>query len=386
MFCWGLPFSFIVSVDEKRAGRPPLLEIMARSEGPTITQAAGSAQQPLVRWVPTKPELRVTVQDSVPSPSLVDTYTATEPPREGRVQLATPVLGLSERPEPYALRNKAGLVRLDGAMAGELHSLDAGRLLVGRDSECPIRIDDSGVSRSHAELVNEDGLWWVKDAGSCNGTYVDGRAEDHKQLADGCVVRFGPMASFRFQLMDAQQELTLKRLFETSHRDALTGGHNRRYFEERLAVELAFAIRHDTMLSVVLIDVDRFKQVNDTYGHIAGDIVLRQVAEVIRKQLRREDLFARYGGEEFVLLLRDVEALGASVVAERVRAKIAKSPIQLEDRSINVTLSAGCAALDECEKPTALALVSLADSRLYLAKRGGRNRVVGRSDPDCGDK
>jgi diguanylate cyclase (GGDEF)-like protein len=310
------------------------------------------------------------------SSALQDVYTPTEPPGSSRLQLDTPVFGLSERPEPYAVRDRAGLVRLDGAMAGEVHSLVEGTVTVGRDQQSVLQIDDVSVSRQHAEIFHEQGAWWVKDAGSCNGTYLDGGAVELRQLLDDCIVRFGPVASFRFQLMDESHEATLKRLFETSHRDALTGGHNRRYFTDRLSVELAFAIRHDTMLSVVLLDIDRFKHINDTYGHIVGDAVLRHAAQTVRGQLRREDLFARYGGEEFVLLLRDIEVLGAAVVAERVRAKVEATPLHLDDYSISVTLSAGCATLEECDRPTAEGLLSLADSRLYEAKRAGRNRVV----------
>jgi diguanylate cyclase (GGDEF)-like protein len=141
-------------------------------------------------------------------------------------------------------------------------------------------------------------------------------------------------------------------------------------------MELSFAIRHDAMLSVVLVDIDRFKRVNDNHGHIVGDAVLRHVAYTIRQQLRREDVFARYGGEEFVLLLRDVGLLAASVLAERVRRHIEATPIQLESGTLTVTASAGCSALEECVSPTAEELLLLAHRRLGSAKRGGRNRVV----------
>ena len=130
------------------------------------------------------------------------------------------------------------------------------------------------------------------------------------------------------------------------------------------------------MISVVLFDIDFFKSINDRYGHPAGDEVLKWVAGIARAQLRTEDAFARYGGEEFVIVLRDTALPQAALVAERVRERIAKTQVDIDDTRIAVTVSAGCASL-ACSVGTSTdELIGVADRRLYRAKRGGRNRVV----------
>jgi diguanylate cyclase (GGDEF)-like protein len=225
-------------------------------------------------------------------------------------------------------------------------------------------------------LYFNEGTWWLEDIGSRNGTYLDGHATQSSAVHDGALIRFGPSASFSFQLMDERHEAAVKELFEKSLHDPLTQIHNRRYLDNRLSMELAFAMRHETQLSLVLMDVDHFKRINDTHGHRAGDEALRQLTQGIQRQLRAEDVFARYGGEEFAILLRDVGIVGAGVVAERARQRIEARPLRLEGESVNATVSAGCASLDECDAPTADELVRMADARLYTAKRRGRNQVV----------
>jgi diguanylate cyclase (GGDEF)-like protein len=168
----------------------------------------------------------------------------------------------------------------------------------------------------------------------------------------------------------------LRQLYESSTRDALTGAHNRVHFDERLRTELAYAVRHGTALSLALFDIDHFKRVNDTHGHLAGDQVLRHVARIAARQLRAEDMFARYGGEEFAVILRGIDLSGCVRVAERLRSTIEVLPTGFEKRVIPVTISVGCAMFDDAPERRGESLVARADSRLYAAKRTGRNRVV----------
>jgi diguanylate cyclase (GGDEF)-like protein len=176
----------------------------------------------------------------------------------------------------------------------------------------------------------------------------------------------------------AQRELKNKLQFALEHaaHDALTGLFNRRYFERRLREEHAQARRHKRAFSIVMLDLDHFKLVNDTYGHADGDRVLRHVAKVILGQLREDDVSCRYGGEEFVLLLRGTNELAARIVAERVRQSLAAKPIALGPKNELrvITCSAGVAAADE---PNNYAddVLARADAALYRAKRAGRNRV-----------
>jgi diguanylate cyclase (GGDEF)-like protein len=125
-----------------------------------------------------------------------------------------------------------------------------------------------------------------------------------------------------------------------------------------------------------MIDVDFFKRVNDTYGHAAGDVVLKHVAMSLARQLRTEDVIARVGGEEFAILLRGIGCEGARRLAERLRTNIEALPIASDGIPIAVTISAGCSALSETEDNSPKSLSNIADQRMYTAKRAGRNRVV----------
>lgn len=164
--------------------------------------------------------------------------------------------------------------------------------------------------------------------------------------------------------------------------DALTGVYNRRYMDRRLTEEIARARRQSYSLSCIYIDVDHFKQVNDTYGHQAGDDVLREVAARIKAELRMSDALGRFGGEEFVALLIDADLESASLVAQRIRASVAGQSFLLgEGQGLEVTVSIGVAALDGVDREQAVEevaqlLVAQADQALYQAKENGRNQVV----------
>ena len=176
-----------------------------------------------------------------------------------------------------------------------------------------------------------------------------------------------------------QRELKNKLQFalENAAHDPLTGLFNRRYFERRLREESAHARRHRRPFALVMIDLDHFKLVNDTYGHDSGDRVLRHVAEVTTGHLREDDIACRYGGEEFVLLLRATSTMAARIVANRLRAALAAKPIALGPKGEprHVTFSAGVAAADDANGFAVDGIMARADQALYRAKRGGRNRV-----------
>ena len=182
-----------------------------------------------------------------------------------------------------------------------------------------------------------------------------------------------------------QRELQNKLQFalENAAHDALTGLFNRRYFERRLREECAHARRHLRPFALVILDLDHFKLVNDTYGHDDGDRVLRHMADVIQAQLREDDVACRYGGEEFVLLLRATTGMAARIVANRLRANLANRPIPLGDKRDpkHITFSAGVSAADDRNGFNADDIVQRADQALYRAKRGGRNRVESELEP-----
>jgi len=158
--------------------------------------------------------------------------------------------------------------------------------------------------------------------------------------------------------------------------DPLTGAYNRRTFIEIAERELSRVRRGGQPLSIVMVDIDHFRQVNEKHGHRTGDAVLHRVAEVIRSALRKEDMLVRFGGEEFLVLLPDVPGPGAVVVAGRIRRNVAHAPITVNEVTLPVTVSLGVAArLDEGPESIE-GLLARADSALALAKQRGRNRVV----------
>lgn len=156
--------------------------------------------------------------------------------------------------------------------------------------------------------------------------------------------------------------------------DSLTGAGNRVALESSLQREFDLVTRYEQPLSVMMIDIDRFKSINDRFGHAAGDTVLKQVVNEIKRTSRCADMLFRYGGEEFVLVLNKTGAEGARIIAERLRASIAGLSCLHEDIEIPVTISVGCATLNagECKE----ALLGRADMAVYAAKKDGRNRVV----------
>jgi two-component system cell cycle response regulator len=288
--------------------------------------------------------------------------------------------GLAGPAEPsLAAPPTAGvLLRTDRRGCGQLIALQGTRARLGRGWEADARVDDDGVSRLHAEITLDQGRFWISDLSSKNGTFVNEERVTTAPLNHGSMVRLGARVCFRFSLVDEDERRALSYLQELGSYDPLTHVYNRRHLEQHLAAELAFAERHATSISLILLDIDRFKAVNDDYGHPAGDQVLERVAAIMGEQIRVEDMLARYGGEEFVIVLRETPITGAEALAERIRRAVAEAKIELSGvHSIQVTLSAGCASLACTGNAKLDELVQLADRRLYLAKQQGRNRVVG---------
>jgi len=172
------------------------------------------------------------------------------------------------------------------------------------------------------------------------------------------------------------------RLMRSGFTDVLTGSYNRRYLQTRLGEELARARRHGTTLTCLMLDIDHFKRVNDSYGHAAGDSVLREVAHRIESEVRASDVAARYGGEEFVILLPETQTGSGECLAERIRATVAREPFDLgKGRQIDVTASIGIATVapgqDDADlKTLGDALIARADVALYRAQAAGRNALA----------
>jgi diguanylate cyclase (GGDEF)-like protein len=265
-----------------------------------------------------------------------------------------------------------------GPVPGAVQPVGHEPIVLGRDEALSCRIDDSGMSRQHARVYRDEVLFYVEDLGSTNGTRLNGEfVEAPIALKDGDRIQLGANTVLRVAVMDAHEAATQQKLYAAAVLDALTQVFNRGYFEERLASEFAFAQRHNNPLSLLLFDLDHFKEVNDTHGHLVGDEVLRRVSASLKETIRREDVLARYGGEEFVLIARGIDGTGAFVLAERARVQVEALRIGFEAGAIEVTTSVGVATLyPESPFQHPAELVAAADRAVYRAKDDGRNRVV----------
>jgi diguanylate cyclase (GGDEF)-like protein len=276
-------------------------------------------------------------------------------------------------------RDRAYLIVLAGATVGEMYKLPRGEATIGRSGAAEIRIHDDGVSRAHAKIQSsKDGAQLVlEDLKSRNGTYVNGkRVEGSIALADGDKIQIGRTTILKFSYHDALDESFHEQMYESALRDGLTKLFNKRYFLERLDAELRFARRHSTSVAVLMADVDHFKKVNDTHGHLAGDAVLSNIAGIVLRAVRNEDVVARFGGEELCIILRAIPIKDSVLLGERLRRLVAASSTHDDHgATIKVTISIGVAGYPEHDVKTAAELVEAADQALYRAKNAGRDRV-----------
>jgi diguanylate cyclase (GGDEF)-like protein len=262
----------------------------------------------------------------------------------------------------------------DKNQQGRRYLLEAGPLRIGRMPDNEVMLEDDGVSRRHARIEPRGPHWFVMDVGSRNGTLLNERElEGEAQLANGDRIKIGSTIFKYLSGADAEADY-FEEIFQVTITDGLTQIGNRKHFDETLEREFSRARRHHRPLSILVIDIDHFKQVNDRYGHLTGDFVLRAVADTMKQRVRRDETLARYGGEEFVILVAETELPGVVQLAEDLRAAIEAREIVFQDARIEVTVSIGCAALSPADK-TPSDLFRRADEKLYAAKHAGRNRI-----------
>ena len=290
------------------------------------------------------------------------------PYHEEKTQIAAP-LELPQVPK------EASLIQIYGPNLGARMVIDAAVVTIGRDSGNQIVIDSDSVSRNHAELCTSDGGVYLVDQGSTNGSLVNELEVSECLLQNGDLLKFGSVI-FKFVTGGNAEALYHEEIYRMAITDGLTGVANRRCFEEFLERELARAVRYSRPLSLALIDADHFKQVNDVYGHLAGDSVLRQLAQLAQASMRRDELLARYGGEEFAIVLPDTDPKGARVVGLRETVEA------ISELNQKITMIFGAATITvDSDGPfmadeTRENLIKQADDALYYSKGNRRNRVT----------
>jgi len=250
-------------------------------------------------------------------------------------------------------------------------------LILGRGEDCDIRLPDHSVSRRHARIEPTKDGFFVHDQQSTNGTFVNDRQLDSAWLLqDGDYLRVGNCI-YRYLAGGNIEAEYHEEIYRLTILDGLTQIHNQRYLGEFLDREVIRSQRHNRPLSVLMIDIDKFKSINDTYGHLCGDFVLRELADIVRVTMRKEDLFARYGGEEFAIVLVEATRDESLSVAERIRAAVEGHQFRFESNPLSLTVSIGVATTTGDMEMNATMMLKIADENMYTAKRSGRNQVVG---------
>ncbi len=281
---------------------------------------------------------------------------------------------------------RPALVFLRGELLAVPIPLERNEVLLGRALEADVRVNDARASRLHARINIEydqnsgEMRHRITDLGSTNGTLVNGRPVTDAILEDGDKIVIGDHL-LRFEMLDEIDREFQRQIHRLLAHDELTGLLTGKSFFSELRREAARAEFESRPFCVLMMDLDHFKEVNDTYGHLAGSLTLEEVGGVITRALRAGDVAARFGGEEFAAFMLDADIAQGLVAAERVRAAVEEHPFPAtrrgspdDERKHHMTISIGVASFpDDARDP--IELVEMADTALYRAKRNGRNRV-----------
>lgn len=277
----------------------------------------------------------------------------------------------------YTQRDQAYLIVISGPHVGRMYKVDREAMTLGRSPQVDIQLNDVGVSRQHVRVEARGEDVFVRDLDSANGTFINGtQVTGDYQLADGDKITLGTTTILKFTYHDKLDETFQRDLINAAQRDGLTGAYNKRHLMEQLRTEMSYALRHGTHLSMVMFDVDHFKRTNDTWGHLAGDHVLKQLAKLSMDSIRDEDLFARYGGEEFTILCRGIPIQQCARLGNRIRKLVERTQFVYNHQVIPVTISVGVSGIPGTSARTPEELIAGADEALYAAKNSGRNCVM----------
>jgi two-component system, cell cycle response regulator len=265
------------------------------------------------------------------------------------------------------------LIEIHGPNLGKNYKISEDVITIGREASATIQIDEETVSRQHCKLERMRGSIFIEDLRSTNGTYVNDVNIRRERLRHGDLIKVGSVV-FKFISGGNIEGLYHEEIYRMTIVDGLTQVHNKRYLLEFLEREISRAIRVGRPLALIMFDLDHFKAVNDTFGHLAGDFVLKELCSLLKVQMHTEDLLARYGGEEFVIVLPETGLSTATTIAEKVRRTVEAHDFEFGGTRIPVTVSLGTAELSPmaADPPN---FIRAADEMLYQAKADGRNCV-----------
>ena len=266
------------------------------------------------------------------------------------------------------------LVVIYGHEMGRRIQVGTEPLIIGRSPQNQIQIDQESVSRRHCHIRFSGSEFLVSDLGSTNGTYVnDDLVEAEGRLRHGDQLKVG-RTILKFIAGDDVEVQYHEEIYRLMTTDGLTQLHNKRYFDEMIDREVARAKRYKRSFSLLVFDVDHFKNINDRFGHLAGDAILRQLGAVLLGRLRVNDVLARIGGEEFALITPEVGLDGATELAGKINRLIGDTRFEFDGARVDVTVSVGVAEWQPHYEDAA-DLFQAADAKMYEAKQSGRNRV-----------
>ncbi|MDP3981152.1 MAG: GGDEF domain-containing protein [Chlamydiota bacterium] len=264
------------------------------------------------------------------------------------------------------------LVILSGNPLGNLYHIEKNENHIGRDPSSEIPIHDEAISRTHATLFKKGNDWFLVDHNSANGTFINFKRITESPLKHGDCISIGRTVLKFIHTTDAESSY-YKQIYDLATKDGLTEIPNKRSFEDYLKKEFTRSARYHLPFSIMMFDIDHFKAINDTYGHPAGDFVLRGIANILSDSIRVNDYVARYGGEEFVILLTLSNLHKSVIIANRIRLIIQNKFFEWDSSVIRSTVSIGIAEFQNDD--TMESLIKRADALLYRAKNSGRNRV-----------
>ncbi len=277
--------------------------------------------------------------------------------------------------EKKSTQQESFLIEIYGPSLGKNHPVAKDVMTIGREATNSIQIDHENVSRTHCKLERISPAIYIEDLNSTNGTYLNDVPIKRERLRHGDLIKVGGVV-FKFISGGNVEGLYHEEIYRMTITDGLTQVSNKRHLVDFLEREIARTIRFGRPLSVIMLDLDHFKKINDTYGHLAGDFILKEICDILNKLVRREELLARYGGEEFVIALPETALSTACTIAEKARRMVERHEFTFAGTEIRVTISLGCAELSPMAADPNNFLRA-ADERLYEAKRAGRNRVAG---------